>query len=50
MIAFYLSKDSARTPAMRANTSALRHAGGPLVAMLLPALRLWRAAYGQRSA
>ena len=50
MIAFYLSKDSARAPAMRASTRELRRAGGPLVEMLLPVLRLWRGAYGQRAA
>ncbi|HEV3047060.1 MAG TPA: DUF2600 family protein [Solirubrobacteraceae bacterium] len=50
MIAFYLSKDSVRTPAMRAGTRELARAGGPLVRTLLPVLRLWRLAYGQRSA
>jgi hypothetical protein len=50
MIAFYLSKDSVRTPAMRASTRKLRRAGGPLVELLLPVMRLWRTAYGQRSA
>jgi tetraprenyl-beta-curcumene synthase len=50
MIAFYLSKDSVRTPELRRGTRKLRHAGGPLVALLLPVLRIWRAAYRQRSA
>ncbi len=50
MIAFFLSKQSARAPELRASTRELRRAGGPLVALLLPVLRLWRAAYGQRSA
>lgn len=50
MIAFYLSKDSARTPEMRASTRELRRAGGLLVELLTPVLRLWRTAYGQRSA
>jgi tetraprenyl-beta-curcumene synthase len=50
MIAFFLSKDSVRAPELRASTRALRRAGGPLVELLLPALRLWRLAYGQRSA
>lgn len=50
MIAFYLSKDSVRTPTMRTGTRELRRAGGPLVELLLPVLRLWRVAYGQRSA
>jgi tetraprenyl-beta-curcumene synthase len=50
MIAFYLSKDSVRTPELRASTQQLVRAGGPMVALLLPVLRLWRTAYGQRSA
>jgi tetraprenyl-beta-curcumene synthase len=50
MIAFFLSKQSARTPELREHARELRRAGGPLVALLLPVLRLWRTAYGQRSA
>jgi len=50
MVAFFLSKDAARTPDLRASARELRRAGGPLVALLLPVLRLWRIAYGQRSA
>lgn len=50
MIAFFLSKDAALAPELRASTRELRRAGGPLVALLLPVLRLWRTAYGQRSA
>lgn len=50
MIAFYLSKDSVRAPEMRDSTRKLRRAGGPLVALLAPVLRVWRMAYGQRSA
>jgi tetraprenyl-beta-curcumene synthase len=50
MIAFYLSKDSVRTPELRRSTRKLCRAGGPLVALLAPALRVWRMAYGQRSA
>jgi tetraprenyl-beta-curcumene synthase len=50
MIAFFLSKDAARAPELRASARELRRAGGPLVALLLPVLRLWRIAYGQRSA
>jgi tetraprenyl-beta-curcumene synthase len=50
MIAFFLSKQSARAPELRASTRELRRAGGPLVALLLPVLRLWRSVYGQRSA
>jgi tetraprenyl-beta-curcumene synthase len=50
MIAFFLSKDAARAPELRDSARELRRAGGPLVALLLPVLRLWRTAYGQRSA
>jgi tetraprenyl-beta-curcumene synthase len=50
MIAFYLSKDSMRTPELRASAYHLSRAGGPLVTLLLPVLRLWRIAYRQRSA
>jgi tetraprenyl-beta-curcumene synthase len=50
MTAFYLSKDSVRTPATSADTVELQRAGGPLVATLTPVLRLWRLRYGQRSA
>jgi tetraprenyl-beta-curcumene synthase len=49
MLAMYLSKDSARIIAMRGQTRALIHAGGPLACLLLPILRLWRVAYAQRS-
>jgi tetraprenyl-beta-curcumene synthase len=50
MIAFFLSKDSAYAPELRDSARRLRRAGGPLVALLVPVLRLWRTAYGQRSA
>jgi tetraprenyl-beta-curcumene synthase len=49
MVAMYLSKDSARVPAMRASTRGLVHAGGSLAVLLLPVLRVWRIAYAQRS-
>jgi tetraprenyl-beta-curcumene synthase len=49
MIAMYLSKDSARTPAMRDTTRALVAAGGSLTRVLVPILRLWRIAYAQRA-
>lgn len=49
MIAMYLSKDSARTPSMRATTSSLAGAGGSLTRLLVPILRVWRIAYAQRS-
>jgi tetraprenyl-beta-curcumene synthase len=50
MVAMYVSKDSARTPQMRATSASLVRAGGPLVRLLVPVLRLWRIAYGQESA
>jgi hypothetical protein len=50
MAAMYLSKDSARTPAMRPTTDRLSEAGGSLTRLLLPVLRLWRVVYAQRSA
>lgn len=50
MASFYLSKDTARTAAMQAGTRRLVRCGGPLTRLLTPILRLWRLAYGQRSA
>lgn len=49
MVAMYLSKDSARTPAGRDTTRAFARAGGSLTEILLPILRLWRIVYAQRS-
>jgi tetraprenyl-beta-curcumene synthase len=49
MAALYLSKDSARAPAMRDGTRALAASGGSLTRLLLPILRLWRIAYAVRS-
>jgi tetraprenyl-beta-curcumene synthase len=49
MIAMYLSKDSARTPAMRASTAGFVDAGGSLTRLLLPVLRLWRIIFAQRA-
>jgi len=49
MVAMYLSNDRVRGPAMRASTDRLAEAGGSLTRLLLPILRLWRAAYAQRS-
>ncbi len=49
MIAMYLSKESARAPALRCGKRRLVVAGGPLPVALLPVLRLWRIAYRQRS-
>ncbi len=48
MVAMYLSNDRVREPAMRASTDRLAEAGGSLTQLLLPILRLWRAAYAQR--
>ncbi len=50
MIAMYLSKDSARTPEMRAGTAGLVRAGGSLTRVLLPVLRMWRVAFAQQGA
>lgn len=47
MIALYLSKDSARTDAMRPSTKQLVRSGGTLARVLLPILRLWRIANAQ---
>jgi tetraprenyl-beta-curcumene synthase len=49
MIAMYLSKDSVRTPDMRAFTQSLTHDAGTLTRLLTPVLRVWRLIYGQRS-
>jgi tetraprenyl-beta-curcumene synthase len=49
MVAMYLSKDSARTPELRAGTRSLVCAGGSLARLLVPILRLWRILYGRRS-
>lgn len=48
MIALYLSKDSARAPALRATTAEIAAAGGSLTRLLLPILRTWRLCNGQR--
>jgi tetraprenyl-beta-curcumene synthase len=50
MVAMYVSKDSALTPAMREGTMRILDAGGSLTRLLHPILRLWRIAYGLRSA
>lgn len=49
MIALYLSKDSARSPALQQMTLRIAGAGGTLTRLLLPILRLWRIANRQRS-
>jgi tetraprenyl-beta-curcumene synthase len=48
MVAMYLSKDSSRSPRLRASTRSLAAAGGPLPRLLLPVLRIWRVLYSQR--
>jgi tetraprenyl-beta-curcumene synthase len=50
MVAMYLSKDSARTPEMRAGTANIARAGGSLTRVLLPVLRVWRIGFAQRGA
>jgi tetraprenyl-beta-curcumene synthase len=50
MVAMYLSKDSARTPAMHEATRRILRSGGSLTRVLHPILRLWRTTYGLRSA
>lgn len=50
MFAMYLSKNSALTPAMRETTKVITDSGGSLTRVLHPILRLWRTAYGLRSA
>lgn len=49
MVAMYLSKDSAHTPAMRASTASFVDAGGSLTRLLLPVLKLWRIVFAQRA-
>jgi tetraprenyl-beta-curcumene synthase len=48
MVAMYLSKDSARAQAGDTGTADLVRSGGSLARLLLPVLRAWRIAYGQR--
>lgn len=50
MVALYLSKDSARTPAMRDATRRIARAGGALPWALTPVARVWRVCNGQRAA
>lgn len=49
MVAMYLSKDSARSPSLQADTESIARSGGSLTRLLLPILRAWRVAYSQRS-
>jgi hypothetical protein len=48
MVAMYLTKDAARSPAMRKHTARIAASGGSLTRRLIPVLRLWRIAYSQR--
>lgn len=50
MFAMYLSRDSAWEPAWSDTTARLIRKGGTLPRVLHPLLRLWRTAYGLRSA
>ena len=50
MIAMYLSKDSVRTPDTRALTASITSSAGSLARLLVPVLRVWRIANGQRAA
>ncbi len=50
MVAMYLSKDSARTPAMRANAHKIARANGNLSYLLVFVLRAWRILYRQQAA
>jgi tetraprenyl-beta-curcumene synthase len=49
MVSMFLSKDSARAPAMRSSTSKITRSSGSLTVLLVPVLRAWRAIYGQKS-
>jgi tetraprenyl-beta-curcumene synthase len=50
VVAMYLSKDGARAAERCAGTQSLARSGGSLSRLLLPVLRVWRTAYGQRAA
>jgi len=50
MFAMYLTRDSALAPPLRQTTTRLIRSGGTLTRILHPVLRLWRTAYGLRSA
>ncbi len=49
MVAMYLSKESVRGEAAQDDTTELVCSGGSLTRLLLPVLRAWRVAYGQRA-
>lgn len=50
MAALFLSKESARSAELRETTRSFAAAGGSLVRLLLPILRVWRLLNGQRAA
>jgi tetraprenyl-beta-curcumene synthase len=50
MVAMYLSKDSTHAVDGGDQTADLVRSGGSLARLLLPVLRVWRVAYGQRAA
>lgn len=50
MIAMYLTRQSSRAPQRRQTTKQLARLSGTLTRTLIPALRIWRAAYRLRSA
>lgn len=49
MFAMYLSKATPQTTAARSTSSEISRAGGSLTRVLLPLLRMWRAAHGLHS-
>ncbi len=49
MVALYLSKESVHSPRLRPQIRTIARAGEPLTMVLLPILRIWRAAYALRS-
>ena len=49
MVAMYISKECDGKPQTRRARRALTRSGGSLVRVLVPVLRAWRIAYGQRA-
>jgi tetraprenyl-beta-curcumene synthase len=49
MVAMFLSRDSARSPALRAGSETLAAHGGALTRLLIPILRAWRVAYREQA-
>jgi hypothetical protein len=48
MLAMYLTSDDVTSGPLAASTRRLRRSGGSLTGLLVPLLRAWRLAYGQR--